>query len=125
RGEPDAQHFFPNKNAAYSAMMELLVAQNKVADAFAYAERMRANSLIDIFQRAQITKSMTSAEVEQERRLERLVVTTKAQMAREREKKQLNLERYATLELRLQKALADYREYEAALYASHSRLGSL
>ena len=125
RGEPDAQHFFQNKNAAYSAMMELLVAQNKVADAFAYAERMRANSLIDIFQRAQISKAMTSAEVEQERKLERTVVATKAQMSHEREKKQPNLQRYATLELRLQQSLADYRAFEAALYAAHPRLKTL
>jgi len=125
RGEPDAQRFFQNKNAAYSAMMELLVAQNKVGDAFAYAERMRANSLIDIFQRAQITRSMLPAEVEQERKLERTVVATKAQMAHEREKKQPNLERYATLDLRLQRSLGDYRAFEAALYASHPRLKTL
>ena len=37
----DAQHFFQSKNAAYLAMMELLVSQNKIADAFSYAERMR------------------------------------------------------------------------------------
>ncbi|HXI90853.1 MAG TPA: CHAT domain-containing tetratricopeptide repeat protein, partial [Blastocatellia bacterium] len=125
RGEPDAQHFFQTKNAPYSAMMELLVAQNKAADAFAYAEHMRANSLTDIFQRAQITKSMTSAEVEQERKLERTVVATKAQMSHEREKKQPNLQRYATLELRLQQSLGDYRAFEAALYASHPRLKTL
>ncbi len=121
-GEPDAQHFFQTKNAAYSAMMELLIAQNKVAEAFSYAERMRANSLSDIFQRAQITNSMTQAEQEQERKLERAVVATKAQMAHEREKQHPNLQRYATLDLRLQKSLGDYRAFEAALYAAHPRL---
>jgi CHAT domain-containing protein/tetratricopeptide (TPR) repeat protein len=124
-GEPDAQHFFQNKNAAYSAMMELLIAQNKVAEAFSYAERMRVNSLVDIFQRTQITNSMTPAEVEQERRLERAVVAAKAQMAHEREKKRPNLERYATLDLRLQKSLEDYRAFETALYAAHPRLKTL
>jgi tetratricopeptide (TPR) repeat protein/CHAT domain-containing protein len=124
-GEPDAQHFFRNKNAAYSAMMELLVAQGKITEAFAIAERMRANSLSDIFQRAQITRSMTPAEQEQERKLERTVIVTKAQMAREREKKQPNLQRYASLDLRLQKALGDYRSFETALYASHPRLKTL
>lgn len=121
-GEPDAQHFFQNKNAAYSAMMELLVAQNKVAEAFSYAERMRANSLVDIFQRAQITRLMAPAEQEQERKLERTVVATKGQMAHEREKQHPNLQRYATLDLRLQKSLGDYRAFEAALYAAHPRL---
>lgn len=124
-GEPDAQQFYRNKNAAYSAMMELLIAQNKVTDAFAYAERMRANSLSDTFQRAQITSSMAPAEAEQERKLERSVVAIKAQIAREREKKQPNLQRYATLDLRLQKSLGDYREFEAALYAAHPRLKTL
>jgi len=124
-GEPDAQHFFQNKNAAYSAMMELLIAQNKVSDAFVYAERMRANSLSDIFQRAHITRSMTAVEVEQERKLERTVVATKAQMAHEREKKRPNLQRYATLDLRLQKSLGDYRAFETALYAAHPALKTL
>jgi len=124
-GEPDAQHFFQNKNAAYAAMMELLVAQNKVAEAFSYAERMRANSLIDIFQRAQITNSMTQAEQEQERKLERTVVATKSQMAHERDKQHPNLQRYATLDLRLQQSLGDYRAFEAALYAAHPRLKAL
>ncbi|HKA17298.1 MAG TPA: tetratricopeptide repeat protein [Blastocatellia bacterium] len=124
-GEPESQHFFQNKNAVYAAMMENLVAQNKIQDAFAYAERIRANTLIDIFQKAPITRSMTAAEAEQERRLERLVVTTKSQMAREREKKEPNLQRYASLDLRLQKSLSDYRAFEAALYAAHPRLKTL
>ena len=124
-GEPDARHFFQNKSAAYSAMMELLIAQNKVADAFSYAERMRTNALIDIFQRTHITRSMSPAEVERERKLARTVVATKAQMAHEREKKQPNLERYATLDLRLQKALVDYHAFETALYAAHPRLKTL
>jgi CHAT domain-containing protein/tetratricopeptide (TPR) repeat protein len=124
-GEPDAQHFFQNKNSAYSAMMELLIAQNKIADAFLYAERMRANALIDIFQRAQITNSMSPGEVALERKLARAVVATKAQMAHEREKKQPNPQRYATLDLRLQQALEDYRQFETALYAAHPRLKTL
>jgi tetratricopeptide (TPR) repeat protein len=124
-GEPDAQHFFQNKNAAYSAIVELLVAQNKVTEAFSYAERMRANSLIDIFQRAQIVKSMTPVEVEQERKLERTVIAIKARMASEREKRPPNLERYAALDLRLQKALGDYRSFESTLYSAHPKLKSL
>jgi CHAT domain-containing protein/tetratricopeptide (TPR) repeat protein len=124
-GEPDAHHFFQNKNAAYSAMMELLVSQNRVAEALSYAERIRTNSLIDIFQRAQITVSMTPAEVEQERKLERTVIATKAQIAHEREKRQPNLQRYATLDLRLQKSLAEYQAFETGLYAAHPRLKKL
>ncbi|HLF83779.1 MAG TPA: tetratricopeptide repeat protein [Blastocatellia bacterium] len=124
-GEPDAQHFFQNKNAAYSAMMELLIAQNRIAEAFSYAERMRVNSLIDIFQRAHITRSMTPAEVEQESKFERTVIATKAQMAHEREKRQPNLQRYATLDLRLQESLGNYRAFETALYAEHPRLKTL
>ena len=124
-GEPDAHHFFQNKNAAYLAMMELLIAQNKVIEAFSYAERMRANALIDIFQRAHITGSMTTSEIEQERKLERTIIATKAQMRHEREKKQPNLQRYATLDLRLQQSLADYRAFESALYTSHPRLKTL
>jgi CHAT domain-containing protein len=125
RGEPDAQHFFQTKNAAYLAMMELLVSQNKFADAFSYAERMRANSLSDIFQRAQITNSMTPDEREQERKLERTVVAIKARMTHERERLHPNLEQYATLDLRLQRSLQNYRAFETTLYAAHPRLKTL
>src|SRR6185369_9064111 len=38
---------------------------------------------------------------------------------------QPNLERYALLDLRLQKALADYLAFESALYAAHPRLKTL
>ena len=124
-GEPDAHHFFQNKNAAYSAMTELLIAQDKVPEAFSYAEQIRANSLVDNFQRASITRSMTPLEVEQERKLERTVLATKAQMAHERDKRPPNLQRYATLDLRLQQSLADYRAFENTLYAAHPRLKTL
>ena len=124
-GEPDAHQFFQNKNAAYSAMMEVLVAQNKITEAISYAEQMRSNTLIDVFQRAHITTSMNQTEVEQERKLERTVIAIKAQMAHEKEKRQPNLQRYATLELRLQKALADYQTFETTLYTAHPRLKAL
>ena len=124
-GEPDAHQFFQNKNAAYSAMMEVLVAQNKIGEALSYAEQMRSNTIIDVFQRAHITTSMSQAEVEQERKLERTVIAIKAQMAHEKEKKQPNLQRYATLDLRLQKALGDYQAFETNLYTAHPRLKAL
>src|SRR5262249_48728259 len=121
-GEPEAQRFHQNKNAAYSAMAELLIAENKIADALMYAERMRMNSLGDIFQRARITTAMTSGEQEQELKFERSALAVKGQMAREREKREPNLERYAALDLKFQKAIEDYRSFEAALYKSHPAL---
>ncbi|HSB11925.1 MAG TPA: tetratricopeptide repeat protein [Blastocatellia bacterium] len=124
-GEPDAQRFFQSRNAAYVAMLELLVAQNKAPEAFAYAERIRANSLIDMLQRVQITKSMTSIEAEQERKLERAVIAVKAQMNHQRERTRPDLQRYATLQLRLQRSVEDYRAFENALYAAHPMLRAL
>ena len=124
-GEPDAQRFHQNKNAAYSAMTELLIAENKIPDALLYAERARMNSLGDIFQRARITTAMTQGEEEQELKLERAAVAVKAQIAHERAKREPNLERYASLDLKLQKAIEDYRSFEASLYKSHPVLKAL
>jgi CHAT domain-containing protein len=125
RGERDAQRFFQSKNTAYLAMMEALIAQNKVSEAFVYAERMRANTLLDILQRAPITKSLAAPEQEQERRVQNSIAAIKTQLAHERERKRPDEARLNNLDGALQKALRDYRELETRLYAGHPRLKTL
>lgn len=125
RGEPDAQHFFRSRNAAYLAMMELLVGQNKVAEAFACAERIKANSLADILQRAQIPGAMTAVDEQRERKFVNAVVATKAQINHERERKRPDEQRLSNLNVRLQKALEDYHSFESRHYATHPRLKTL
>jgi len=124
-GDPEAQHFFQTRNAPYSAMLELLVSQNKVPEAYSYAERIRSNNLFDTLQRSRITNSMTVEETEQERKLERAVIAIKAEMNQERDRARPDIQRHATLQLRLQKALDDYHSFESRLYSTHPNLRGL
>src|SRR5262249_8847898 len=48
--EQERQRFFQSKVAPYYAMIDLLIAQGKIAEAFGYAERSKARSLLDILQ---------------------------------------------------------------------------
>ncbi|MFY9573672.1 MAG: CHAT domain-containing tetratricopeptide repeat protein, partial [Blastocatellia bacterium] len=125
RGEREAQQFFRAKNAAYLAMMELLIAQNRVAEALGYADRVRTNTLLDILQRAQINKAMSGPEQEQERLAQSSALAVKAQISHERERKRPDEQRLHVLEERLQRALRDYRGYENRIYAAHPGLKAL
>jgi CHAT domain-containing protein len=105
-------------------MMELLLAQGKTPEAFAYAERVKANRLVDVMESGgtRLTKTMTASEQQQERRLENQIISFKAQIARERERRDPEAQRLAALTDGLQKTQGDYRAFEAKLYAAHPLL---
>ncbi|MFP5261023.1 MAG: tetratricopeptide repeat protein [Blastocatellia bacterium] len=126
-GEQARQRFYKDKRLPYVALMELLLAQGKTGEAFACAERVKINTLSDVVQSGgvRITKAMTSEEQRLEREMENRVISLKAQVNREKQRKQPDQKRLASLPERLQKAQADYRAFEARLYAAHPRLKAL
>src|SRR5215216_6164701 len=107
--------------------MELLLSQNKTGEAFAYAEQIKINTLSDIIQSGgvRITKAMTAAERERERRLGNVVVSLKAQVNHERQRKQPDQRRLTGLGEQLKRARLDYRAFEARLYGAHPQLKAL
>lgn len=127
RGEAGAERFFQSTNRAYVSMIELLVAQSRIPEAFEYAERIKSHQLRDILQspRARITATMTADEQAGERALENEAVQLKSRISRERERKQPDEKRMSSLDARLKKTLSNYQEFEARLYAARPRLKML
>ena len=120
-GEQEQQSFFEARVSPYYAMVELLIAQNNVSDALAYAERAKGRALLDVLQsgRINVTKAMTAKEQEQERDLVREIVTLNSQISREGLPAS---DRLASLKARLEKARLNYEAFQTNLYAAHPKL---
>jgi CHAT domain-containing protein/Tfp pilus assembly protein PilF len=123
-GEQEQQRFFENKISPYHSMVELLVGQNKIGEALAYAERAKARVLLDVLQsgKGDITKAMTAQERERERRLRSEQVSFNSQVSRESLVPQPEQTRLAALKARLQKARLEYEAFQTSLYAAHPEL---
>jgi len=123
-GELEQQRFFENKVDPYYAMVELLIEQNKLADALTYAERAKARVLLDVLHsgKVNVTKSMTETEREQERALNHQLVSLNTQIFRESQRKQPDENRLADLRTQLHKARLDYEAFQTTLYAAHPQL---
>ena len=126
-GEQALQRFFKDKSFPYIAMMELMLTQSRIAEAFAYAERAKANALSDVIQSGgvKITKTMTAAEQVQERRLENGIISLKAQINREKQRKRPDEKRLANLIAQLERTRLSYKAFETKLYGAHPQLKSL
>ncbi|MEW6210360.1 MAG: CHAT domain-containing tetratricopeptide repeat protein [Acidobacteriota bacterium] len=123
-GEQEQQRFFESKVTAYHAMVELLIAQNKTAEAFSYAERAKGRVLLDVLHsgRINITKAMTAEEQEQQLKLNNLRVSINDHLYRENLRPQPDPVRLAELKSQLQKARLDFEAFETNLYAAHPEL---
>ena len=123
-GEREQQRFFESKVSPYRAMVELLAAQNQIAEALRFAERAKARALLDTLHsgRVNITKAMTEAERELERECNNHLVSLNAQISRENLRPQPDSARLNDLNARLQKARLDYEAFQTGLYAAHPEL---
>jgi CHAT domain-containing protein/TPR repeat protein len=122
--EREQQLFFENKTVPYVAMVELLIAQNKLAEAFHYAELAKGRMLLDVLRngRADITKTMTDEERSQEKQLNATVTALGSQLRKENSLPQPNKARLAGIDAQLQKARLEYEAYETRIYAAHPEL---
>jgi CHAT domain-containing protein len=122
--EQGLQRYFQNKLDAYHGMVSLLAERGDAAGALAYAERAKARVLLDTLQsgRVSVSKAMSPAEQEQERRLGNLLFSLNAQLQRERVRRAPDAARLASLAADLQKARFDYEDFQTRLYASHPEL---
>src|ERR1044072_2522434 len=69
--ERDQQLFFENKTVPYVEMVGLSIAQNKVTDAFHYAEMAKGRMLLDVLRpgRSDISNTITAEERHHEKQL--------------------------------------------------------
>ena len=108
----------------YLAAVDLLVEQNRAAEAFDYAERAKVQSLIELLRRsnAQSVKSISAAEQAGERKLAGDVVSIELQLEREAVSPTSNEIRRTSLRDRLHQARSAYASFRQGLYLTHPSL---
>src|ERR1044072_3589241 len=122
--ERDQQLFFENKTVPYVEMVGLLIAQNKVTEAFHYAEMAKGRMLLDVLRhgRSDISKTMTAEERDHEKQLQAAVTALSSQLRKEISLPQPDKSRLAFIDTQLQKARLEYEAYETRIYAAHPDL---
>jgi CHAT domain-containing protein/lipopolysaccharide biosynthesis regulator YciM len=122
--ERDQQLFFENKTVPYVEMVALLIAQNKVTEAFHYAEMAKGRMLLDVLRhgRSDISKTMTAEERGHEKQLNATITALSSQQRKEISLRQPDKSRLAFLDTQLQKARLEYEAYETRIYAAHPDL---
>jgi len=122
--ERDQQLFFENKTVPYVEMVGLLIAQNKIPEAFHYAEMAKGRMLLDVLRygRSDISKTMTAEEREREKQLQATVTALSSQQRKEISSPQPDKSRLAFIDAQLQKARFEYEAYETRIYAAHPDL---
>jgi CHAT domain-containing protein/Tfp pilus assembly protein PilF len=123
-GEQERQRYFETKISPYHAMVDLLIAENRPAEALTFAERAKARVLLDALQSGRVNgaKAMTEEEQEQERKLNSQLVSLNTQIYRETTLPQPDQARLTELNAQLQKARLDFEAFQTNLYAAHSEL---
>ncbi|MDQ2856881.1 MAG: CHAT domain-containing protein, partial [Acidobacteriota bacterium] len=122
--EREQQFFFENKTVPYVELVELLLAQNKTAEAFRYAELAKGRMLLDVLRngRSDITQTMTDKERAQEKELTAAMNSLGAQLRKESSLAKPDKARLASLATQLQTARLASEGYETLIYAAHPEL---
>jgi CHAT domain-containing protein/TolA-binding protein len=122
--EEDRQRFFEGRIAPYNAMVDLLVAQNDLTAAFAYAERAKGRTLLDVLRngRMDISKALSTEEREQETSLNAAIVALNTQLKRESLQVNPDGARISEIEARLKKARLEYDAFQTRAFAAHPDL---
>jgi CHAT domain-containing protein len=118
------QRLFEQQVATYYRMVSLLIGQQKLMEAFAYAERSKGQALLDTLHsgRLNITHAMTPDEREEERKLNGEVNSLNIQIARERARDRPDEARLVDLDARLTNARLDQERFRINFYAAHPEL---
>jgi CHAT domain-containing protein/predicted negative regulator of RcsB-dependent stress response len=123
-GEQERGRFFENRVSPYQEMVRLLVASNNTAEALNFAERAKGRVLLDVLRsgRIDITKAMTPAEKERERKLNTDLATLNRQLVKEKSLGVPDKARLEELDARVQKARLEREAFQTNLYAAHPEL---
>lgn len=122
--EQEQQRFFEKRLTPYHEIIALLIEQNKTDEAFAYAERAKARTLLDVLQsgKLNITKSMTASEQLQEQGLRNELFSVNSQILKESLRQKPHPTRLSELNERVQKARFNYEAFQMNLYVTHAEL---
>src|SRR5262249_23061553 len=116
--ESERENYFEDKLEAYNRMIDLLVAGGRTEEAFDYAERAKARTLLDVFKngRLELANVMTETDRRREQEFRIPLASLNAQVVRGN---QLSGSQRAALTAELNRARLDYERFETGLYAAH------
>lgn len=113
--------FFEKKVAAYQALIELLVEQNKLTEALMYTERAKGRVLLDILSggRFQPANVMTPSEKKEEQQLNQAIIAINNEIRQERLKKSADAAQLGQLNAKLDAARLKYASFQDVFHAAH------
>lgn len=119
--EQERQIFFENKVAPYNLLVDLLIKQNKLADALIVAERAKGRVLLDVLRDGKIdlASALTPAEKEEAARLNRNISDLNERVRSEQTNIRPDITALNQLFNQLDAARLKYESYQNALFASH------
>ncbi len=123
-GEQQQQSFLENRLSPWFGMVDVLVAQQKYAEALSYAEQSKARVLLDALQtgRANLRKSWSREEQEAEQKKRLQLVAFNTQLTNEVRQDKPDAARVAELKTAVEKARLEYEDFETRLYVAHPEL---
>src|SRR5215213_5840721 len=123
-GEQQQQSFLENRLSPWFGLIDVLVSQQKYAEALTFAEQSKARVLLDALQtgRANLRASWSKEEKEAEERQRLLLVTLNSQLTTESRRDKPDAARVAELKSAVGKARLEYEDFETRLYVTHPEL---
>jgi CHAT domain-containing protein len=120
--EQEVQLFLENKVASYTALVDLLVKQNRPVDALLYAERAKGRVLLDVLSggKADLSKVLTPTEKEEAQTLNRNIFEINDRIKKQEDAASSSLN---SLFAQLDTARLRYLSFQDALYVAHPGLG--
>jgi len=105
-------------------MVALMADSGRERDAFQFVERAKGRVLLDVLRggKPNLSKAMTSAQQEEEARLEGQIASLNSEVYRQRLRAQPDKTRLLELTARLETARLDRESFQASLYALHPEL---
>ncbi|MEN3328204.1 MAG: hypothetical protein V7638_3011 [Acidobacteriota bacterium] len=123
-GEQQQQSFLENRLSPWFGMIDVLVSQQKYAEALTFAEQSKARVLLDALQTGRVNPrgswSKDEQEAEERRRLK--LVTLNSQLTTESRRDNPDASRVAEFKSAVEKARLEYEDFETRLYVTHPEL---
>jgi CHAT domain-containing protein/tetratricopeptide (TPR) repeat protein len=125
--ESTQEVFFRNKSTPYEELADIYATLGDKENALLYAERGRARVLDTVMSggRARVEKSMSHAEVEQERKLKNDISAANLELGHEFQMPKRDEHRLPILQRKLDEARTQYESFETTLYARYPMLRSI
>ena len=123
-GEQSQQSFLENRLSPWLGMIDLLVAENKHAEALAFAEQSKARVLLDTLQtrRSNIRQSWSKEEQQADEQHRQHLVALNSKLTTEMRRDKPDEARVIELKAQVEKARLEYEDFETRLYLARPEL---